>query len=88
MAKYHIFINFVAKEHCFGTKWGSTTFLVLELYKLEFLTVLEYSKLEFVEVLPPWHRLTWHLGLKKPLGTRVKSSSTVLALKSISIGKC
>jgi len=28
-------------------------FLVLKLYKLKFL-----------EVLPPWHHLTWHLGLK------------------------
>ena len=41
------------------------TFLVLKLYKLEFYMVLEHSKLEFVEVLPPWHHLSWNLGLKK-----------------------
>jgi len=27
--------------------------------------VLDYSKLEFLEVLPSWHHLTWHLGIKK-----------------------
>ena len=27
--------------------------------------VLEYSKLEFLENIPPWHCLTWHLGIKK-----------------------
>ena len=42
MAKYHHFQKFVAKKHCFGTKWKSTTFYVLELTKLEF------SKLEFL----------------------------------------
>ena len=36
-----------------------------ELFKLEFQMVLDYSKLEFPEVLPPWHHLTWHLGIKK-----------------------
>ena len=25
MAKYHNFQKFVAKKHCFGTKWESTT---------------------------------------------------------------
>ena len=24
--QYHHFINFLAKKHCFGTKWGSITF--------------------------------------------------------------
>ena len=36
MAKYHHFQKFVAKKHCFRTKWKSTTFYVLELTKLEF----------------------------------------------------
>ena len=48
MANYHHFQKFVAIKHCFGTKWQSTTFYVLELTKLEFLTVLEFSKLEFL----------------------------------------
>ena len=26
MAKYHIFWKFLAKTHCFGNKWQSTTF--------------------------------------------------------------
>ena len=26
MAKYHIFWKFLAKKHCFGNKWQSTTF--------------------------------------------------------------
>ena len=26
MAKYHIFWKFLAKKHCFGYKWQSTTF--------------------------------------------------------------
>ena len=26
MDKYHPFIKFVAKKHCFKTKWRSTTF--------------------------------------------------------------
>ena len=26
MAKYHIFWNFLAKKHCFGNKWQTTTF--------------------------------------------------------------
>ena len=37
MAKYPNFQKFVAKKHCFGTKWESTTFYVLKLTKLEFL---------------------------------------------------
>ena len=26
MAKYHNFWKFLAKKHCFGNKWQSTTF--------------------------------------------------------------
>ena len=26
MAKYHLFLKFLAIEHCFGNYWGSTTF--------------------------------------------------------------
>ena len=26
MAQYHIFLKFLATEHCFGNKWGCTTF--------------------------------------------------------------
>ena len=36
MAKYHHFQKFVVKKRCFGTKWESTTFYVLELTKLQF----------------------------------------------------
>ena len=36
MAKYHNFQKFVAKKHCFGTKWESIIFYVLELAKIEF----------------------------------------------------
>ena len=37
LAKYHIFLKFLAKKHCFGNKWRFTTFLELEFQKLEFL---------------------------------------------------
>ena len=26
MFKYHLFLKFLATEHCFGNYWGSTTF--------------------------------------------------------------
>ena len=32
-----LFLKFLAKKHCFGNKWQSTTFLELEFQKLEFL---------------------------------------------------
>ena len=54
-------------------------FSSIELYKLEFQMVLDHNKLEFLEVLPPWHHLTWHLGLKKTTWySSLRSSSTVL----------
>ena len=51
MAKYHHFQKFVAKKHCFRTKWKSTTFYVLELTKLEFLVSFHRgaADLEFVQ---------------------------------------
>ena len=54
MAKYHNFAKFVDKKHYFGTNQWSTTFLVIE-----------FDKLEFLEVLPLWHSLTWHSWIKK-----------------------
>ena len=41
--------------------------------------VLEFIKLEFLEVLPPWHKLSWHLGLKNATWySSPRNSSTVL----------
>ena len=37
MAIYHLFWKFLAKKHCFGNKWQTTTFPELEFQKLEFL---------------------------------------------------
>ena len=75
MTKYHYFAKFVAIQHCFGTNEESTTFLVLELYKLEFLVNI-----------PPWHYLTWHLGIKKSTWySSFQDSSTVLVCTRVSI---
>ena len=41
--------------------------------------VLEFMKLDFLEVLPPWHKLSWHLGLKNATWySSPRNSSTVL----------
>ena len=62
MAKYHIFWKFLAKKHCFGNKWQTTTFSRTRVphqfchrgtAELEFVwlkknyVVLEIGKLEF-----------------------------------------
>ena len=38
--------------------------MVLEFHKLKYQMLLEFSELEFLGVLPPWHRLSWTVGLK------------------------
>ena len=37
LTKYHIFLKFLAKKHCFRNKWRSITILELEFQKLKFL---------------------------------------------------
>ena len=39
--------------------------------------VLKHNKLEFLQVLSPWHRLAWHLGLKNANNPDSYSSSVI-----------
>ena len=50
IAKYHVLAKFMANYHCFKNIQQSTTFLVLEFRKLEFLSnmVLELHKVEYL----------------------------------------
>ena len=45
--------------------------------------VLKHSKLEFLEVLPPWHRLAWHLGLKNASNPDSYSSSVISGMAPV-----
>ena len=37
MAKYHLFWKFLAKKHCFGNKWQSTTFFRTRVFETQVL---------------------------------------------------
>ena len=45
MAKYHVFLKFLATEHCFGNNWRSTTFCGTRAHQAR---VPHFS-------IPPWH---------------------------------